>query len=110
MMLRALVLTLLPIAALAQVDQGSPNADFAPAFENQTRAPALPTTTVRTQFFASGLERPWGIDALPTGQFLVTEIGGTMRIINADGSITRPLPGLPEIAVVGQGGLLDVNA
>ena len=109
MMLRALVLTLMPVAALAQVDQGRPNADFAPAFENQTRAPALPETPVRTEVFATGLDRPWGIDALPSGQFLVTEIGGNMRIINADGSITRPLSGLPDVAVGGQGGLLDVN-
>ena len=108
-MIRILAFLLLPTLAVAEVDQGPPNADFAPAFANQTRAPALPATTVRTQVFAAGLERPWGIDALPSGQFLVTEIGGTMRIINADGSITRPLPGLPEIAVVGQGGLLDVN-
>ncbi len=110
MFLRTLVLLALPVAAMAQVDQGRPNADFAPAFENQTRAPALAETSVRTEVFATGLDRPWGIDALPSGQFLVTEIGGDMRIINADGSVTRPLSGLPDVEVGGQGGLLDVNA
>lgn len=110
MFLRTLVLMLSPLAAVAQVSQGPANADFDPAFENQTRAPALSETAVRTEVFATGLERPWGIDALPSGQFLVTEIGGDMRIINADGSVTRPLSGLPDVEVGGQGGLLDVNA
>ena len=109
MLLRTLALVMFPVAAAAQVAQGPANADFTPAFENQTRAPALPETPVRTEVFATGLDGPWGIDALPSGQFLVTEIGGDMRIINADGSVTRPLSGLPEVAVGGQGGLLDVN-
>lgn len=109
MLLRTLALVIFPAAAAAQVAQGPANADFTPAFENQTRAPALPETPVRTEVFATGLDGPWGIDALPSGQFLVTEIGGDMRIINADGSVTRPLSGLLEVAVGGQGGLLDVN-
>jgi glucose/arabinose dehydrogenase len=109
MLFRTLALVIFPAAAAAQVAQGPANASFTPAFENQTRAPALPETPVRTEVFATGLDGPWGIDALPSGQFLVTEIGGDMRIINADGSVTRPLSGLPEVAVGGQGGLLDVN-
>ena len=44
-MLRLIVgLYALPLAALAQVEQGAPNANFAPAFENQTRAPELAKT------------------------------------------------------------------
>ncbi len=109
MILRTLALIALPFAAEAQVAQGPANADFAPAFENQTRAPALPETSVRTEVFATGLDSPWGIDALPSGQFLVTEIGGNMRLINADGSVSRPLSGIPQVTMQGQGGLLDVN-
>lgn len=109
MILRTLALIALPFAAEAQVAQGPANADFAPAFENQTRAPALPETPVRTEVFATGLDSPWGIDALPSGQFLLTEIGGNMRLINADGSVSRPLSGIPQVTMQGQGGLLDVN-
>ncbi len=106
----AILLALLPGLATAQVQQGAPNADFNPAFENQTRAPALDTTPVSVSTFASGLERPWGIAALPGGQFVVTERPGRMRIVNADGSLSSPLSGLPDVADQGQGGLLDVAA
>lgn len=107
-MIRMLALIMLPTAALAQVNQGPPNADFQPAFAEQVRAPALPATSVRVEVFADDLENPWGIAPLGNGQFLVTERPGRMRVINADGSISAPLPGLSEIAEEGQGGLLDV--
>ncbi len=107
-MIRMLALLMLPAAATAQVDQGPPNADFVPAFPEQARAPALPSTPVTVETFASGLENPWGIAAIGNGQYLVTERPGRMRLINADGSISAPLPGLPDIAADGQGGLLDV--
>ncbi|SFS19513.1 PQQ-dependent sugar dehydrogenase [Yoonia litorea] len=109
MLKQTIVLSLFPLSVAAQVAQGPANADFDPAFENQTRAPALPETSVSTEVFATGLNGPWGLDRLPSGQFLVTEITGDMRVINADGSVSGPISGLPEIAVQGQGGLLDVN-
>jgi len=69
-MIRIFALMVLPMAATAQVAQGPANADFAPAFENQTRAPALAETPVTVTTFASGLENPWGIARLGSGQFL----------------------------------------
>ncbi|WP_108813484.1 PQQ-dependent sugar dehydrogenase [Loktanella sp. Alg231-35] len=107
-MIRVLALMMLPASAMAQVAQGPANADFQPAFENQTRAPALPETRVEVTIFAQGLDSPWGIAPLGSGQFLVTERSGTLRLINKDGSISAPLTGLPEVAAEGQGGLLDV--
>jgi glucose/arabinose dehydrogenase len=107
-MIRILVLMLLPVGAVAQVAQGPANADFRPAFENQTRAPALPETRVEVTVFAQGLDSPWGIAPLGSGQFLVTERSGMLRLIDEDGSISAPLTGLPEVAVEGQGGLLDI--
>jgi len=107
-MIRIFALMVLPMAATAQVAQGPANADFAPAFENQTRAPALAETPVTVTTFASGLDSPWGIARLGSGQFLVTEKDGNLRLINADGSVSRPLSGLPDVAASGQGGLLDV--
>lgn len=109
-MIRIFALMLLPMAATAQVAQGPANADFAPAFANQTRAPALPATPVTTSVFASGLDSPWGIAPLGSGQFLVTEKSGAMRVINADGSVSGRIGGLPALAAEGQGGLLDVAA
>ena len=96
------------VMAVAQVTQGRPNAGFAPAFAEQTRAPALPQTQVTVAVFADGLDSPWGIAPLGAGQFIVTEKPGALRVINADGTVSGPLPGLPEVAAQGQGGLLDV--
>ncbi|WP_342069246.1 PQQ-dependent sugar dehydrogenase [Yoonia algicola] len=107
-MIRILALMMLPVAANAQVAQGPANADFTPAFEDQTRAPALPSTDVSVEVFAQGLDAPWGIAPLGNGQFLVSEKPGSMRLINADGSVSEPLSGVPDVAAQGQGGLLDV--
>ena len=109
-MIRTLALIMLPMAAAAQVQQGPANADFAPAFAEQTRAPALPDTAVTVEVFADGLESPWGIAPLGNGQFLATEKSGQMRVIDADGRVSAPVSGLPEVAAQGQGGLLDVAA
>lgn len=107
----ALILALtLPLPAGAAVLQGPPNAPYAPAFEGQTRAPALPATPVRAEPFAGPLERPWGIASLPDGTLLVTEKPGRMRLVGADGSLSDPIRGLPEVDARGQGGLLDVAA
>lgn len=56
---------------------------------------------------ASGLERPWGMAFLPDGRVLVTERVGRLKLIESDGSV-QEISGLPSIAAVGQGGLLDV--
>ncbi len=103
-------------AALAQsgppVRQGPPNVpEFAPAFPNQTRAPAEDSgVALSVEVLADGLAHPWGIAALPDGNYLVTERAGRLRVMHADGTLSDPVAGLPEIAVSGQGGLLDVAA
>ncbi len=102
------VLCLLPTFAFAQVEQGPPNADFAPAFPDQTRAVALEKSTVSVMRFATGLERPWGIASLGNGQFLVTERPGRLRIMGNDGTLSAPLAGVPDVWNNGQGGMLDV--
>jgi len=57
---------------------------------------------------ATGIENPWAVGFLPGGRFLVTEKLGRIRLIEPDGKVGPPLPGLPSIAVGGQGGLLDL--
>ncbi len=96
--------------ALAEVAQGPKNVpEFAPAFENQTRAPEIAGDT---QFdvtpLATGLAHPWGLAILPDGAgYLVTERPGRLNHVSTTGETTR-IRGLPEISVRGQGGLLDV--
>ncbi|WP_236725756.1 PQQ-dependent sugar dehydrogenase [Solemya pervernicosa gill symbiont] len=57
---------------------------------------------------ASGLEHPWGMAFLPDGRVLITERPGRLRIIEGGRLIPKAVTGLPQIAAVGQGGLLDV--
>lgn len=104
----AICFALLPFMASAEVDQGRPNAAFQPAFENQTRAPALAPTSVVVETFATGLEHPWGIARMPDGRFLVTERPGRLRLVGPGGLVSGPIAGLPPVDSRGQGGLLDV--
>jgi glucose/arabinose dehydrogenase len=55
-----------------------------------------------------GLDRPWSFAFLPDGTILVTEKAGALRSIGADRKLSEPIAGLPEVAAVGQGGLLDI--
>ena len=58
---------------------------------------------------ADGLFFPWGLEFLPDGKFLVTERNGDLRVISPDGKISRLVYGLPDVSVIGQGGLMDVS-
>jgi glucose/arabinose dehydrogenase len=62
----------------------------------------------RVTTIARGLEHPWGLALLPDGGMLVTERSGQLRRIGADGRVSGPLGGVPEVFARGQGGLLDV--
>lgn len=65
-------------------------------------------TDFRLETVAEGLEHPWGLAFLPDGSALVTEREGQLRHISASGELSDPIPGLPELVVSGQGGLLDI--
>lgn len=55
---------------------------------------------------ATGIPHPWGMAFLPDESILVTARPGRLLIVE-EGSVTE-LAGAPEVAVAGQGGLLDV--
>lgn len=97
-----------------------------PVFAGQTRACGVKSGVVfDVTVLAKGLERPWAVEPLPNGDFLVTEKPGRMRIISSRGGVGQPIGGLlpvgsggvsaasaqgglPPITARGQGGLLDV--
>lgn len=95
-------LALITVLALSACSPGD-----APAAAATERFPSehgeLEVTTV-----AEGLEHPWGLAFLPDGRRLVTERPGRLRLVGADGVVSEPLAGLPEVYARGQGGLLDV--
>lgn len=96
--------------ALAEMNDAAPNATGQqPAFEGQTRAPALTDDIALTQTtLAEKLEHPWGMALLPDGATLITERPGRLRLLSAEGALSEPLKGVPEVDNRQQGGLLDV--
>lgn len=59
---------------------------------------------------AKGLKYPWALAFLPgDGGMLVTERPGRLRLIDAQGRLSEPLEGVPQVFAEGQGGLLDVQ-
>lgn len=72
-----------------------------------------PVTPISVQDVATGLVHPWAVAFLPEGdtsgaRYLVTERGGSLRLIEAGGRVRPPVQGLPAVRAVGQGGLLDL--
>ncbi len=65
---------------------------------------------LRVEQVLSGLSYPWGMEFLPDGRMLITERPGRLRLVVDGELLSEPVAGLPEIAVNGQGGLLDVRA
>ncbi len=81
-----------------------------PAFPEQTRACGVVSNVAfDVTVITDGLDRPWAVEPLPDGSFLVTERPGRLRIVSATGQVGEPISGLPEVAARGQGGLLDVT-
>ena len=62
----------------------------------------------RLERVAEGLDFPWCVAFLPGGDMLVTELGGTLRRVSADGSVGAPIAGVPPVHRRSQGGLFDV--
>ncbi len=57
---------------------------------------------------AGGLDHPWALAFLPNGNILITEKTGRLRLFSDNALDPQAVSGLPQIAVHGQGGLLDV--
>jgi aldose sugar dehydrogenase len=78
-----------------------------PAFAQPAETMSSEKTKFRVETMASGLENPWAIAFLPDGQKLITERPGRLRLLSKDGKLSE-VAGVPEVAAVGQGGLLDL--
>ncbi len=77
-----------------------------------TGTSTVPTTTgtvsLKVTEVAKGLNSPWGLAFLPDGSMLVTERGGSLRLVSSQGAISAAISGVPAVNSAGQGGLLDV--
>lgn len=104
------MLSLLIAAQIAAFNTAPPNDPAqTPAFAGQTRAPELKAgVAFKVSTVASGLENPWGLAFLPSGEMLVTERPGRLRIVSKNGKLSAPVSGLLPLVATRQGGLLDV--
>ena len=80
-----------------------------PAFEGQTRAPAVQTRTpIQATVVARGLNRPWALAFLPKGRMLITEKPGAMRVVSPSGELGPSIANVPAVLYKSDGGLLDL--
>jgi aldose sugar dehydrogenase len=98
---------LLPICASLLLCQPAASQPF-PLGEGpwhlETRAPAL---KIKVSVLARGIQNPWGMAFLPSGNILIAEKAGALRIIRDGVLDPRPIPGTPEVIVASGGGLMD---
>ncbi|TKC05648.1 PQQ-dependent sugar dehydrogenase [Pedobacter polaris] len=98
------------VSAQNSVETGKPTADYKPAFDGQTRIKAVKTSTpISIAVINKKLENPWAISVMPDGRFFITQKGGTMVILLANGTLSKTITALPKVDDSGQGGLLDVT-
>jgi aldose sugar dehydrogenase len=85
--------------------------DNVPSFPQQTRAPYHATAPFHVTTLVDNLHAPWSLAFLPSGSMLLTErLPGTIRILDASGTLSEPLAGVAAAATPGATdiGLLDV--
>jgi aldose sugar dehydrogenase len=97
-------------AQCTPLETRAPNArDQRPAFAGQTRICGVKSNVAfDVSVVATGLQKPWSVEPLPGGDYLVTEKPGRLRIVSRSGAIGEPIEGVPAVDARGQGGLLDV--
>ena len=64
---------------------------------------------VRLETLVQGLEHPWSMAWLPSGDLLITERPGRLRRVRDGRLEANPVSGVPEVFAGGQGGLLDLR-
>ncbi|NRA66039.1 MAG: PQQ-dependent sugar dehydrogenase [Pseudobacteriovorax sp.] len=63
----------------------------------------------KSEVYAKGFDKPWGMAFLPDGRLLITEKAGQLSIVPKNGGKGTKIKGLPAVDPAGQGGLLDVQ-
>ncbi|HET8697110.1 MAG TPA: PQQ-dependent sugar dehydrogenase, partial [Gammaproteobacteria bacterium] len=112
-----LALTALPAAA-QQTVRFNPNNGF-PVAPTGIQVPPLPDKPVTyhtaegqdilVRVLTRGLKQPWSLAFLPDGNMLVTERGGQLRLVHADGTLDpQPIAGVPAVRAQGLSGLMEV--
>ena len=62
----------------------------------------------RLETISDGLDYPWSVAFLPSGNFLVSFLGGELREISVQGDVGQAIENLPSTYRASQGGFFDV--
>jgi aldose sugar dehydrogenase len=81
---------------------------LASTFASYAQPPGPPGETFKVVTVVEGLKNPWSMAWLPNGDMLVTERGGTLRVVRGGKLLADPVAGVPKVRAQGQGGLLEV--
>ena len=64
--------------------------------------------TFEVSILSDELDQPWGLAFLPSGNMLVTEKPGTLKLLGKGGKTIATLPKIPDVTLKGQGGLMGI--
>src|SRR4029078_4782942 len=70
--------------------------------------PGPPGEQFKVVNFVEGLKNPWSMAWLPNGDMLVTERGGTLRIVRGGKLLPDAVAGPPQVRTPEKGGLFAV--
>jgi glucose/arabinose dehydrogenase len=89
----------------------SPSSSGSTPTPNQSASgtPARVPGAPRVEVLASGLEVPWDLAFLPDGRMLVTERPGSVRLVQADGTVQDRHAARVAVSAQGEGGLLGIE-
>jgi aldose sugar dehydrogenase len=96
--------------ALLTISLAAQSPEPTPAFPGQTDAPApaRPSPPFNVETIATGLTGAWAVAFLPDGNYLITQNGGTMRLVKPNGFVSAPIAGVPGVKTIGAQGLHDL--
>jgi glucose/arabinose dehydrogenase len=93
----------------ADPDATEPEPDEPTTEEDDPTDADADEVSVALETVAEGFDQAWGLAFLPDEPLLVvTELGGTVALVDTGSGERTDLDGAPEVVVEGQGGLLDV--
>ena len=97
------------VPASKKAAPNTPNTNYKPAFDGQTRIKTIATaTSYKADSIAGKLGHPWAIIPFTNNRLLMTDRTGFMQVLSADGAVLKKITGFPTVDDGGQGGLLDV--
>ena len=54
-------------------------------------------------------DAPWALEFLPDGKMLISEMGGTLKLVDENGVFLHEITGVPEVVFKGQGSMGDMK-